>query len=39
MKRDLKDQSIIKDLELDRREWKLAILVPEPDLRFLFYCF
>jgi hypothetical protein len=30
MKRDLKDWCIIKELALDRREWKLAIHVPEP---------
>jgi hypothetical protein len=29
MKRDLKDSSITKELSLDRREWKLAIHVPE----------
>jgi hypothetical protein len=29
MKRDLKDWSITKELALDRREWKLAIHVPE----------
>jgi hypothetical protein len=30
VKRDLKDWSITKELTLDRREWKLAIHVPEP---------
>jgi hypothetical protein len=30
MKRGLKDWSIIKELALDRREWKLAIYVLEP---------
>jgi hypothetical protein len=30
VKRDLKDWCIIKKLALDRREWKLAIHVPEP---------
>jgi hypothetical protein len=30
MKRDLKDWNIIKELALDRREWKLAIHVPKP---------
>jgi hypothetical protein len=30
VKRDLKDWCIIKELALDRREWKLAIHVPEP---------
>jgi hypothetical protein len=30
MKRDLKDWCIIKELALDRKEWKLAIHVPEP---------
>jgi hypothetical protein len=30
VKRDLKDWSIIKKLALDRREWKVAIYVPEP---------
>jgi hypothetical protein len=30
VKRDLKDWSITKELALDRREWKLAIHVPEP---------
>jgi hypothetical protein len=30
MKRGLKDWSIIKELALDRREWKLAIHVSEP---------
>jgi hypothetical protein len=30
MKRDLKDWCITKELALDRREWKLAIHVPEP---------
>jgi hypothetical protein len=30
MKRDLKDWCITKEVELDRREWKLAIHVPEP---------
>jgi hypothetical protein len=30
MKRDLKDWCITKELALDRREWKLAIYVPEP---------
>jgi hypothetical protein len=30
VKRDLKDWYITKDLALDRREWKLAIHVPEP---------
>jgi hypothetical protein len=29
VKRDLKDWCIIKELALDRREWKLAIHVPE----------
>ena len=29
VKRDLKDWSITKELALDRREWKLAIHVPE----------
>jgi hypothetical protein len=29
VKRDLKDWSIIKELTLDRREWKLAIHVLE----------
>jgi hypothetical protein len=28
--RDLKDWCIIKKLALERREWKLAIHVPEP---------
>jgi hypothetical protein len=27
---DLKDWCITKELALDRREWKLAIHVPEP---------
>jgi hypothetical protein len=30
IKRDLKDWCITKELTLDRREWKLAIHVPEP---------
>jgi hypothetical protein len=30
MKRDLKDWRITNELALDRREWKLAIHVPEP---------
>jgi hypothetical protein len=30
VKRDLKDWCIIKELALDRREWKIAIHVPEP---------
>jgi hypothetical protein len=30
MKRDLKDWCITKELALDRKEWKLAIHVPEP---------
>jgi hypothetical protein len=30
VKRHLKDWSIIKDLSLDRREWKLSIHVSEP---------
>jgi hypothetical protein len=30
VKRDLNDWFITKELALDRREWKLAILVPEP---------
>jgi hypothetical protein len=30
MKSDLKDWCITKELALDRREWKLAIYVPEP---------
>ena len=30
VKKDLKDWCITKELALDRREWKLAILVPEP---------
>jgi hypothetical protein len=30
VERDLKDWCIIKELALDRREWKLAIHVPEP---------
>ena len=30
VKRDLKDWCITKELVLDRREWKLAIHVPEP---------
>jgi hypothetical protein len=39
VKRDLKDLSITKELALDRKEWKQAIHVLEPDLRFLlFYC-
>jgi hypothetical protein len=29
VKRDLRDSSITKELALDRREWKLAINVPE----------
>jgi hypothetical protein len=29
IKRDLKDWCITKELALDRREWKLAIHVPE----------
>jgi hypothetical protein len=29
MKRDLKDWCITKELALDRREWKIAIHVPE----------
>jgi hypothetical protein len=29
MKRDLKDWCITKELALDRREWKLAIYLPE----------
>jgi hypothetical protein len=36
VKRYLKDWSIIKELALDRREWKLAIHVLEP-LRFLLF--
>jgi hypothetical protein len=35
VRRDLKDWCITKELALDRREWKLAIHVPEPYLRFL----
>jgi hypothetical protein len=39
VKRDLKDWCITMELALDRREWKLAIHVPNVDLRFLlFYC-
>jgi ABC-type multidrug transport system permease subunit len=39
MKRDLNNWSITKDLPFDKREWKLAIYVTEPYLRFLlFYC-
>jgi hypothetical protein len=42
VKRDLKDWCITKELALDKREWKLAIHMPETqnlDLRFLlFYC-
>jgi hypothetical protein len=30
VKRDLIDWSIVKELALDRREWKLAIHVTEP---------
>jgi hypothetical protein len=30
VKRDLKDWCIIKELALDRRDWKIAIHVPEP---------
>jgi hypothetical protein len=30
VKRDLKNLCITKELVLDRREWKLAIHVPEP---------
>jgi hypothetical protein len=30
VKRDLKNWCITKELALDRREWKLAIHVPEP---------
>jgi hypothetical protein len=30
VKRDLKDWNIVEELALDRREWKLAIHVPEP---------
>jgi hypothetical protein len=30
VKRDLKDWCITKELALDRREWSLAIHVPEP---------
>jgi hypothetical protein len=30
VKRDLKDWCVIKELALDRREWKLAIHMPEP---------
>jgi hypothetical protein len=30
VKRDLKDWCITKELALDRREWKLAIHMPEP---------
>jgi hypothetical protein len=30
VKRDLNDWCITKELALDRREWKLAIRVPEP---------
>jgi hypothetical protein len=30
VKRDLKDWCITKELAIDRREWKLAIHVPEP---------
>jgi hypothetical protein len=30
VKRDLKDCCITKELALDKREWKLAIHVPEP---------
>jgi hypothetical protein len=29
VKMDLKDRCITKELALDRREWKLAIHVPE----------
>jgi hypothetical protein len=41
MKRDLKDWCIIKELALDRREWKLAIHVseywsPDPSILLLF---
>jgi hypothetical protein len=42
VKKDLKDWSIIKEIALDRREWKLAINVPKPcysvsPLLLLFY--
>jgi hypothetical protein len=30
VKRDLNDWCITKEIALDRREWKLAIHVPEP---------
>jgi hypothetical protein len=30
VKRDLKDWSITRELALDRREWNLAIYVPQP---------
>jgi hypothetical protein len=30
VKRDLKDWCVTKELALNRREWKLAIHVPEP---------
>jgi hypothetical protein len=30
VKKDLKDWCITKELALDRREWKLAIHLPEP---------
>jgi hypothetical protein len=33
----LKDWSISKELALNRREWKLAIHVPELDIRFLLF--
>jgi hypothetical protein len=40
VKRDLKDWCITKELALDRREWKLAIHVPEPWSSVpSFYCF
>jgi hypothetical protein len=49
VKRDLKDWCITKELALDRREWKIAIHVPElssqvlslllPFVKFFFYPF
>ena len=30
VKRDLKDWSIFKEMDLDRSAWRLAINVPEP---------
>jgi hypothetical protein len=43
VKRDLKDWCITKELALDRREWKIAIHVPErwssvPSFDLAFYC-